>query len=87
MLIMQKKIEERLVQAFSPSHLLVVNESKNHAGHAGDDGSGESHFSLSIWSECFVDVGRIARQKMVYGALQNEMKIIHALSITFDSDC
>jgi BolA protein len=45
------EIEARLTAAFHPSVLVVVNESHRHAGHAGDDGSGESHFHITIRAE------------------------------------
>ena len=37
-------ITTRLTQALDPSHLVVSNDSHHHAGHMGDDGTGESHF-------------------------------------------
>ena len=40
---MKQEMEAALQAAFAPSALEVVNESHKHAGHAGDDGSGESH--------------------------------------------
>jgi hypothetical protein len=42
------EIEARLQAAFAVSELVVVNESHRHAGHGGDDGSGESHFAVKI---------------------------------------
>ena len=78
---MQKMIENKLIEAFSPSLLKVVNESGLHLGHAGDDGSGESHFALSIVSNEFTGRSRVECQRMIYAALRDEMQIIHALSI------
>ncbi len=82
MSLMQEKIEAKLIEMFSPVRLKVVNESAHHRGHAGDDGSGESHFSVCIEAECFDGESRVARQRLIYDALKDEMKIIHALSIT-----
>ncbi len=80
---MQEQIEKRLIEELRPSLLKVVNESGYHSGHAGDDGSGESHFKVVIWSDKFNGISAIARHKLVYGALQCEMRKIHALSISF----
>ncbi len=80
---MQEQIEKRLRENFDPCDLKVVNESALHQGHAGDDGSGESHFQVIIKSEKFNDISAIARHKLVYDALHQEMKTIHALSIKF----
>ena len=35
----------------SPQALEVINESALHSGHAGDDGSGESHWRIVIKAE------------------------------------
>ncbi len=79
---MQDTITQKLAQALQPLHLDVVNESHKHHGHAGDDGSGESHFFVLVVSDMFVGKSRIERQKMVYKILERELKgEIHALSL------
>ena len=75
------EIRRRLEAALDPTSLSLRNDSDQHRGHAGHDGSGESHFSLSIASAAFVGQSRVARQRMVYAALGNLMQRIHALSI------
>ena len=57
------EIEDRLTAAFAPSVLEVVNESHRHAGHAGDDGSGESHFHVTIRAEALAAMNRVARHR------------------------
>ena len=74
-------IENKLHDALEPSFLEVRNESHLHAGHAGDDGSGESHFCLVIASDKFKGLSRVNKERIIYDVLVNEMKIIHALSI------
>lgn len=78
---MHQTIEEKLRAAFDPVFLRVVNESHRHRGHAGDDGSGESHFSVEIVSARFDGAGRLKRQRMVYDVLREELTEIHALSV------
>lgn len=78
---MQQKIEQKLNEALSPNHLDVVNESALHSGHAGDDGSGESHFRIIISAERLKTLSRVAAQRRIYEVLVDEMKIIHALTI------
>ncbi len=79
---MQERIEIKLVQALQPFLLEVVNESKLHAGHAGDNGSGESHFRITIVSDRFEGIGRIDRQRLIYDMLRQEMGGgLHALSL------
>ncbi len=78
---MAQKIEEKLYQAFDIEHLEVVNQSRLHKGHAGDDGSGESHFLIRIKANDFKNTSKVAAHKKVFSALKNEMEQIHALSI------
>jgi BolA protein len=76
------EITQRLTEAFAPSLLEVVNESHRHAGHAGDDGSGESHFTVEIESSAFAGVNRVLRQRMVNKALGDlPGDRVHALAI------
>ena len=77
-----QEITQLLTQAFAPSSLEVVNDSAKHHGHAGDDGSGESHFTVEIESDAFVGVSRLQRQRMVNAALGDiPGKRVHALAI------
>ena len=79
---LQSEMEALLSAAFSPSRLQVINDSAKHRGHAGDDGSGESHFSLTIESPAFAGLNRVQRQRAVYAALGEIMTDkVHALSI------
>jgi BolA family transcriptional regulator, general stress-responsive regulator len=75
------EIEERLTAAFHPSVLEVVNESHKHAGHAGDDGSGASHFHITIRAEAFRDMPRIARHRAVHQALGDINERVHAIAL------
>ena len=74
---------ERLLQAeFTPTLLTVNNDTAAHHGHAGDDGSGESHFSVEIESAAFAGVSRLQRQRMVNRALGDlPGQRVHALAI------
>lgn len=65
----QNEIEALLSAAFAPTILVITNDSAHHAGHMGDDGTGESHFSVVIESAAFAGVSRLQRQRMVYKAL------------------
>ncbi len=79
---MQERIREKLAQALQPLELDIVNDSSRHAGHMGDDGSGESHFRVTVVSSVFIGKNRVERQRMVYDLLAEEMKSgIHALSL------
>jgi len=75
-------IADRLTAALAPSHCVVTNDSASHAGHMGDDGSGESHFSVVVESAAFAGLNRVARQRLVNTALADLLRDrIHALAI------
>lgn len=80
---MQKEAEirERLEQAFNPQELEVINESSLHAGHSGDDGSGESHFRVRMKTPEFASLSRVARHRAVHKALGPLTREIHALAL------
>ena len=79
---MQERIADRLTQAFAPDRLEVVNESHRHAGHSGDDGSGESHFAVTIRAPAFRALSRIERHRAVHAALGPEIaRAVHALAL------
>ncbi|GAA4770940.1 BolA family protein [Novosphingobium ginsenosidimutans] len=76
------EIQALLTAAFAPSHLAVLNDSAKHHGHMGDDGSGESHFTVEIESAAFAGVSRLQRQRMVNAALGDiPGQRVHALAI------
>ena len=66
----------------SPTRLEVINESALHRGHAGDDGSGESHWRVIITAPQFEDLSRVARHRAIHTALGPDIiGRIHALAI------
>ena len=78
----EAEIRKRLEAELAPDVLDVVNESHLHAGHAGDDGTGESHWRVRIVARAFAGQGRIARHRAVHAALGPEiMGRIHALAL------
>ena len=75
------RIEARLIAAFSPSRLLVKDQSHLHAGHDGAR-DGRGHFDVSIEADAFGDKRPLARHRLVYEALGSMMETdIHALRI------
>lgn len=78
----QREMQTLLQEAFLPTRLDVINDSARHRGHAGDDGSGESHFTVIIESVAFAGKGRLERQRMVNRALGDiPGERVHALAI------
>ena len=76
------EIAKRLREALAPTQLDVINDSDRHRGHAGHDGSGESHFTVEIEAPQFAGMSRLERQRAVNAALGDLMRErVHALAI------
>lgn len=79
------RMEDRLrakLASFGPTRLEIINESHKHAGHAGHDSSGESHFRVMIVASAFSGKSRLDRHRMVNAALADELaNHIHALAL------
>jgi BolA protein len=75
-------ITEKLTAAFAPASLRVVDESHQHAGHAGHRPGGETHYRLYIVSEAFRGKSRVDRHRMINKTLAGELAGgVHALAI------
>ena len=81
--ISAQQLEKRLRERLTPTLLEVLDESAQHAGHAGagDRGFG-THFRVRIASPFFTGQRHVARHRLVYDALQEYMAAgVHALAI------
>ena len=75
------RIRGLLEIAFSPLHLVVNDDSHQHAGHEGAR-DGRGHFSVEIVSSAFAGKPSLARHRAIYSALGDMMTTdIHALSM------
>lgn len=75
-------IQDKLTAAFQPVRLDIQDDSARHAGHAGHHPGGESHFNVTIESQAFAGVAKVARQRLVYRVLADELAgPVHALSV------
>ena len=67
------RIERKLADALTPARLATVDQSHLHAGRAGARPAGESHFRVEIVSGAFEGKSRLARRRMVYAVLAEEL--------------
>lgn len=82
-MIVSEAITTILTDALAPMTLVLDNQSDRHIGHAGHDGSGESHFHVTIVSSYFEGLSRLERHRVVNDLLADFIPDkIHALSIT-----
>jgi BolA protein len=75
-------ITNKLMSAFAPESLDVVDESHQHAGHAGHRPGGQTHFRIYIVSPAFKGKSRLERHRMINAELAHELEGgVHALAI------
>jgi BolA protein len=79
----QDTLRAKLTAALTPIQLEIVDESHLHAGHAGARAEGETHFRIAIVSAAFAGQSRVARQRLVYDIVADELRTrVHALALT-----
>jgi len=76
-----QRIEARLRERLSPSHLEIVDDSAKHVGHPGA-AAGGGHYSCVIVAEAFRGRPTLERHRAVYDAVGDLMKSeVHALAL------
>jgi BolA protein len=79
--LLRRRLQERL----APTRLEVLDESADHLGHAGQDGTGTgTHFRIRIAAPLFAGKPRVACHRLVYDALRDYIARdhgVHALAI------
>ena len=77
----ESRLRQRLESRFTPSVLIIEDQSHLHVGHAGAAG-GHSHFRVTIVAEAFRGMAPVARHRLVYAAVDDMLRTdIHALAI------
>jgi len=78
----QERMRKKLAATLAPIHMEIIDDSARHAGHFGADAKGETHFKIKIVSDAFEGLDRVARHRLVYDAVAEELKErVHALNI------
>ena len=76
-------MRQKLQDALAPTRLAIEDDSHRHAGHAGHNPAGESHFSITVVSEAFAGKSRVDRHRMVNALLAEELAgKVHAMALT-----
>lgn len=80
---MQAWIAETLTRELAPASLSVLDESHQHAGHAGSRPGGETHFRVNVVASAFTGKSRVERHRLVNALLADAFSIrgLHALAI------
>lgn len=78
-----ERLETALRAAFAPARLEIVDDSARHAGHAGAQPGGQTHYSVLVVSDAFRGMNRVARSRAVHAVLEQEFAGgMHALALT-----
>ncbi len=81
------RMEALLQRSLDPIYLKLEDESARHAGHAGAQAGGETHYSVTIVSPHFNGLARVERSRMVHTILKDEFSTgLHALSLILRSN-
>lgn len=77
---MEALMQTRLAD-LAPESLIIEDESAAHHGHVGAQ-NGAGHFKITLICQAFEGKNRIARHRMIYERLNDQMPHrIHALAI------
>jgi BolA family transcriptional regulator, general stress-responsive regulator len=77
-----ERMHALLNEMFSPSALEVIDESAAHAGHAGAQPGGQTHYRVRMTAAAFSGMTRVQRQRAVMEALKDEFSAgLHALAL------
>ena len=77
---MREQLRSALEKELSPLSLEIVDDSAQHAGHAGASEGG--HFTIELVSGAFTGRPQLERHRLVYAAVAPLMgRGVHALSI------
>jgi BolA protein len=75
-------IHDKITAELAPLTLEIMDQSEKHKGHAGHRPGGETHFDVAIVAAAFEGLNRVARQRLVYRILADELAgPVHALSL------
>ena len=80
------QIEELLESAFSPVFMEVRDVSEAHAGHAGAQPGGETHFEVDMISATFAGKSRLQSHRLIHKILRPLIRTtVHALVLNVKS--
>lgn len=78
----ESRLHAALLAAFPGAEVTVRDDSHRHAGHAGAQPGGETHYAVRLVSPAFAGMTRVARSRAVHAALAEEFAGgMHALAL------
>lgn len=78
-----RRIERKITERLAPTRLDIADDSHRHRGHGGWQPGGETHFRVTVVSPAFEGQSLVARQRLVYEILAEELaERVHALQLS-----
>lgn len=76
------RMADALRRAFAGASVTIEDESALHAGHAGAQPGGQTHYRVRIVAAAFEGLTRVSRHRLVNAALKTEFDAgLHALAL------
>ncbi|TCS32455.1 BolA protein [Acetobacter aceti NBRC 14818] len=86
-----QRVEALLQEKLHPVRMEIIDESDRHAHHIArprgpQEGASETHFRLTVVSDAFSGLSRVARSRLVHKYLDPEFADgLHALALTLNT--
>ncbi|MCH4090342.1 BolA family protein [Acetobacter sp.] len=86
-----QRVMELLQEKLVPARIEIIDESDRHAHHIArprgpQEGASETHFRLTVVSDAFAGLSRVARSRLVHKYLDSEFADgLHALALTLNT--
>ncbi len=76
------RLHQAILRALDRATVEVVDRSAQHAGHAGASAAGQTHYDVTVISDAFGGMSRVARSRLIHQLLAPEFEAgLHALSL------
>ena len=80
-----EKIQKKLENTFHPTELKILDFSESHKSHFHSSSDAPSHLKIIMTSAAFKGHSKVKQHRMVFEVLQEEMKDLHALTLSLKS--
>jgi len=83
----KQTLKEKLTASLEQAMLEVIDQSHKHRGHVGSRPEGETHFHVNRNAKEVEGESRVARQRLVYDCLKEDLEgPVHALSLKLGTE-
>ena len=77
-----ESLKQKLTTELNATHVEIIDDSWQHAGHSGNPGGEATHLTITIVSSQFEGVGLMDQHRLVHAALKEAREThLHALQL------